>query len=252
MKTVIIIPARYKSVRFPGKALIDIMGKPLIQYVYENALKIKEVDEIYIATDDSRIYNAVIAFGGKVVMTSPLHKSGGDRVAEAAKYIETDIIVNLQGDEPVVEPESVYNLIITMKNDPTLNMTTLIHRIKEMEEFKNPNVVKAVIDKEGYALYFSRAPIPFDRAQLGDNYSQISLGFDAYRHVGIYAYRKEFLLKISSISPAPLEQLECLEQLRVLEYGYKIKTIPSNTISLGIDTPEDLEKFKEYLRLIEK
>jgi len=240
VKIIGIIPARYKSTRLEGKPLADIDGKPMIQHVYERASKSKKLDDLLVATDDQRIIDAVNKFGGKAVLTSEKHPSGSDRVAEVAKKLDADIVVNIQGDEPFINPEMIDEVVEPFENKSLL-MATLMHEVLDESDFENPNVVKVVVDREGFALYFSRSLIPYPRNRID---------FHVYEHIGLYSYRKDFLLKLTKLPPTPLERIESLEQLRALENGYKIKVILTRKeyIPLSIDTEEDLKKAREYIK----
>lgn len=236
-KIAVIIPARYHSVRLPGKPLIEINGKPVIQWVYEQANKSGIADMVIIATDDTRIKDSAEKFGGDVCLTSSKHQSGSDRIAEVVKkYPEISIAVNVQGDEPLICPKSIDKAIQALIDDETMDISTLIREIKDKEEIQNPNLVKVVIDKYKKAMYFSRSPIPYER-QPGN--------FKFYAHIGLYAYRRQSLLEITSLEQSDLEKTECLEQLRALQNGFSIKTIEVDYTPIGIDTPEDLEKFRQ-------
>ena len=238
-KTAIIIPARYGSSRLEGKPLLKVAGKPVIQWVYEKAQQAKLADIIIVATDDERIFNAVKEFGGEVEMTSTEHKCGSDRIREVAdRHPEISYIVNLQGDEPLIEPSAIDAVAKHVKEDDRADISTLIRVLKDEEEINNPNLVKCVIDKEGFALYFSRSKIPFERNTISGNF---------YGHLGIYGYKREALLKMTSLPQTPLEQTESLEQLRALENGMRIKTSVVNFVPVGIDTAQDLEKFKKIV-----
>lgn len=235
-KTAIIIPARYGSSRLEGKPLIEVEGKPVIQWVYEKAQASKLADIIIVATDDERIFNAVKAFGGNVEMTSTEHKCGSDRIKEVVmRHPEISYIVNLQGDEPLIKPESIDDVARNVKDDVLADISTLIRKITP-EEAENPNLVKCVVDNLGFALYFSRSKIPFERNE-GKS--------DFYGHLGIYGYKREALIKMTELPQSSYEQSESLEQLRALQNGMKIKTSIVNFVPIGIDTAEDLEKFKE-------
>ncbi len=241
MIIIAIIPARYASTRFPGKPLAMINGKPLIQYVWESASKASLIDRVIVATDDERIFKTVKEFGGEAFMTSSHHATGTDRITEVAKKNEADIIVNVQGDEPLIEPR-----VIDMAVEPFINrnsglrMGTICTEVKTDNELKDPNVVKVVIDRNGYALYFSRCPIPYKRDG--------GAAHVYYKHIGLYVYTKDFLINFSGLSPTPLEYTEKLEQLRALEHGYKIKVIKTDYDSIGVDTSEDLERVREILK----
>lgn len=238
-KIVVIIPARYHASRFEGKVLVDIYGKPVIQHVYERAKMAKHVDDVIVATDDERIKNAVEKFDGKVVMTSKDHKSGTDRITEVAKNLDADIIINVQGDEPLVYPRMIEQIAQPILDDSSVNVTTLMRRIKNNNDLKNPNVVKLVLDKNSFVLYFSRSPIPYPKSKQN---------FPLYHQVGLYAFRRDFLLKFSKLKPTHLELTEGVELLRVLENGYKIKGVETEYESLDINVPEDVEKVKEMIK----
>lgn len=236
-----IIPARYGSTRLPGKPLRDICGEPMIQHVYKRAAEAEVFNRVLVATDDERIKKRVEDFGGEAVMTSPEHKTGTDRLAEAAQRIEADIIVNIQGDEPLISPAMIGELVHPLLADSNLVMSTLKKEIKNKAEVNNPDLVKVVTDKEGYALYFSRLPIPYLRNQ--------ETGSKFYKHIGLYAYRKEFLLEFAQLAATPLEEAESLEQLRALENGYRIKVVETEHAPIGVDTEEDLEKVRNLMEL---
>ena len=238
MKTVAVIPARWASTRFEGKVLADINGKPMIEHVWRRVKEAQNIDEVLIACDDEKVKNAAENFGASVVMTSPDHPSGSDRIAEAVKDSEAEIILNVQGDEPLIDPKLIDELTLALQGDDSSVMATAIKLIDNDEDLENPNVVKAVVDKHGHALYFSRSTIPYDRD--GER-------CEAYKHLGIYAYRREFLLEYVKMPQSVLEKTERLEQLRVLENGFKIKTIVTDMETIGVDTPEDLEKVLDKL-----
>lgn len=238
-KIAIIIPARYGSTRLPGKPLIKINEKPIIQWVYEKAIQSKYAGQVIVATDDERIFDTVKGFGGNVQMTSAEHQSGSDRIAEIIdKNPEIEIAVNVQGDEPLIKPESIDSSIELLLNDKNADIATLIRVIDDNEEVKNPNVVKAVIDNNGKALYFSRAAIPYERTQKEAVF---------YAHIGLYAYRRESLLQMTKLPQSMLEKAECLEQLRALQNGMTIKTAVVDYKPVGIDTKEDLIHFQGVL-----
>ncbi|MEI7475587.1 MAG: 3-deoxy-manno-octulosonate cytidylyltransferase [bacterium] len=239
-KIVVVIPARYASTRLPGKPLLEVDNKPIIQWVYERASRSKLAGKVIVATDEYKIYNAVKAFGGNVVMTSPTHNSGSDRISEVVlKDAEIEIIVNVQGDEPLISPESIDKSIeVLLKNDQ-IDISTLIRKINDKNEVENPNLVKVVFDSQGNALYFSRSPIPYAR---NEEYAEY------YGHIGLYAYKRESLLKMVSLDQSSYELSESLEQLRALQNGMKIGVIEVDYTPIGIDTPEDFEKFKELLK----
>jgi len=246
MKVLGVIPARYASTRFAGKALADLFGKPMIQHVYERASKAETIDELTVATDDQRIFDAVRAFGGNVAMTAQ-HPTGTDRIAEIASSSDADILVNVQGDEPVIEPAMIDEVVEPLLEDSGIDLGTLAHRISSEAEYLNPNVVKVVIDQAGFAMYFSRSSIPHTRS---DSWTT---DVPAYRHVGLYVYRRYALLDFAQKPPALFETSEGLEQLRFLENGYRMKVVETSYRSIGVDTPEDLEAVKrimgEQLRL---
>jgi 3-deoxy-manno-octulosonate cytidylyltransferase (CMP-KDO synthetase) len=238
MKIIGIIPARYQSTRFPGKPLVDIAGKPMIQHVYERALQAHRLQRVLVATDDPRIMAVVHAFGGEALLTSPEHPSGTDRLAEACRLLDLkddDLIVNIQGDEPLLEPVMIDLLVEALEQTPEVPMATLASVSHSVEAFSDPNVVKVVVNSRMQALYFSRAPIPCRRDATGSPYEFL-------RHLGFYAYRQAFLQQFTQLPPRRLEQVEQLEQLRVLEHGYPIQVALSPFETQGVDTLEDLQK----------
>lgn len=239
MNVLCVIPARYASTRLPGKPLKDIAGKPMICRVYERAAKASRVAATIVATDDSRIYDAVLQHGGKAVMTRKDHPTGTDRLAEVAeKYPDVDLIINVQGDEPLIEPKLIDELAAAFDGDADLQMATVCTEITDESEQQNPNNVKVVMDKQGYALYFSRSLLPYPRHE----------GTPVYKHIGIYAYKRDFLLAYAKMAETPLEHAESLEQLRALENGYRIKVIKTPYRFVGVDTAEDLEKVNAIYR----
>ncbi|MDM0083292.1 3-deoxy-manno-octulosonate cytidylyltransferase [Variovorax sp. J31P179] len=235
----IVIPARYGSTRLPGKPLVDILGKPMVQHVYERALEVPDVDAVVVATDDQRIVDAVAAFGGRSVMTSPYHASGTDRLVEVMASVEADLYINLQGDEPLVRPADLHALARGMWRDTSVVVGTLCHRMLA-EEAKDPNQVKVVLADNGDALYFSRAPIPYVR-------DDSSADYEHFKHVGVYAYRREVLAAYSKLSPPMLEQAEKLEQLRLLAAGLRIRAFQVEPTGPGVDTPEGLEEVRALM-----
>jgi 3-deoxy-manno-octulosonate cytidylyltransferase (CMP-KDO synthetase) len=242
MKVVCIIPSRYHSTRFAGKPLADLCGKPMIQHVYERVLRSKAASFAAVATDDERIAAAVKKFGGNAVMTSPRHRSGTDRIAEAVAGLglaESDIVVNIQGDQPVFAPSQIDEVAEPLLADPSIPMSTLIYKIVRDEEIAHPNAVKVVFDHDHYAIYFSRATIPYVR-DTGNKAVY-------YKHHGIYAYRKDFLDVFTRLPEGVLEKLEALEQLRALEYGYRIKVVETLHDSIEVDTPQELERVKDFI-----
>lgn len=246
MKIVGIIPARYGSVRFPGKALVDLCGKPMIQHVYERTSQVSLFQQVIVATDDIRIQQAVLDFGGNVSMTSRHHATGTDRIAEVARDLTADIVVNVQGDEPLIQPAMIEQAIQPLLDKPEVTISTLKHKITSPEELFNPNVVKVITDSSHQALYFSRSPIPYIKGK--DMWNKGFYDFTFYRHVGLYAYRQEFLLTFIDLPHTPLEIVEGLEQLRALEHGYAINVVETSYESIGIDTPEDAENVIKLLQ----
>ncbi len=242
MTAVGVIPARYASTRFPGKPLADLCGRPLIQHVYERARRSKTLARVVVATDDLRIRDAVAVFGGDVQLTEVHHPSGTDRVAEVAASLSSEIVVNIQGDEPLIEPAMIDEAVSPFFTEPDLVMGTVCHRLEREEEWLNPHVVKVVRDRRGFALYFSRAPIPYVRVK-----SQPL----CYKHIGLYVYRRDFLLRLASLPPTPLEESEQLEQLRALEHGFPIKVVETKYDSIGVDTLEDLKRIERIVAAME-
>jgi 3-deoxy-manno-octulosonate cytidylyltransferase (CMP-KDO synthetase) len=239
-RVVAIIPARYESTRLPGKPLADIQGQPMIQRVYERAARAPGVDRVLVATDDARIRDAVKRFGGEAVMTSAAHRTGTDRIAEVAAELDADVIVNVQGDLPLLDPAVVASAIAPLRADPGLPMATIKTAIRSDEELRNPNVVKVVTDRDGFALYFSRSPLPYWRDGLPAE------GL-AHKHIGLYVYRRDFLLTFARLEATPLEQAEQLEQLRALEWGFRIKVVEVAAASIEVDTLRDLERARAML-----
>ncbi len=239
MKIIGIIPARWASTRFEGKVLTDICGKPMLQHVWERSKKSECLDDLIIACDDERILAAAKEFGANTVLTSKDHESGTDRIAEAAENLDGNIIVNIQGDEPLISHVIIDSLVNALLEDSACSMGTIIKVIGCKGELKNPNVVKVVVDGEMNALYFSRYPIPSNREKNKE--------IVYYKHLGIYAYQKDFLLSFKNLPKSNLESAEHLEQLRALEYGYKIKTVVTDIDTIGVDTPEDLKQVESLL-----
>lgn len=240
MNTLCVIPARYASTRLPGKPLADIAGKPMIVRVYEQASKAKRLSGVIAAVDDERVYEAVVSHGGRAMMTAKNHPTGTDRLAEVAvAHPEAELIINVQGDEPLIEPDLIDALAAAFEGDEELQMATVKSPMTDENEMKNPNNVKVVTDKNGYALYFSRSLLPYPRE---------ASGVTVYKHIGIYAYRRDFLLRYARMEPTALERTESLEQLRALENGYKIKVIATDFRFVGVDTPEDLAEVNRLYR----
>ena len=239
MKTVAIIPARYASTRFPGKPLTKIQGVTMIERVYRQASKASLLSSVLVATDDDRIFQAVRAFGGNVVMTRDDHRSGTDRLAEVAQlHADIDIVVNVQGDEPLIDPNTIDAAIEPLLRDSSLQMSTIAAPITDLDEVNSPDVVKVVLDQHGQALYFSRCPIPLYRdAATGPH----------LRHVGLYVYRRACLLRLAELPATPLEKAESLEQLRALEHGIRIKVVTGNYRAIAVDKPADLEEVERHL-----
>lgn len=238
-KTAIIIPSRYASTRLHAKPLIEVNGKPIIQWVYEKASAVKQADDVIVATDHEEIFNCVKSFGGNVEMTKVDHKCGSDRIAEVAqRHPEMEYIINLQGDEPMITPESIDSVITALKNEHNADIATLLRIIDDENEINNPNLVKCVIDNNNFALYFSRSKIPYER-----NIGEATF----YGHIGLYGYKRNALFKMTSLEQTMLEKTESLEQLRALQSGMKIITSIVNFKPIGIDTKEDVEEFKKAL-----
>ena len=240
--SVAVIPARFNSARLPGKPLADIAGQTMIEHVYRRAERANAVDSVLVATDDSRIADVVSNFGGNVCLTRSDHLSGSDRLAEVAESLTCDIIVNVQGDEPLLNPLLIDAVLGRLLIDPSVSIATARCAITDQSEFNNPNVVKVVVNSAGDALYFSRSPIPYpqNEATLSDNV----FGF---KHIGLYAYRRPILLELGKLSPTALERTEQLEQLRALQYGYRITTVETDDNPIGVDTAEDLDKVRRLV-----
>lgn len=238
------IPSRYGSTRFPAKPLALISGQPMIRHVYQCASLCPDISEVYVVTDDDRIKKCVEEFGGKAVMTRREHQSGTDRIAEAVQILglkDNDLVVNVQGDQPLFDPSIISILTAPLVKDPAIPMSTVVCRLTDEAEIQNINIVKVVMDNNGFALYFSRSRVPFYRDLKSDNIY--------YKHLGFYAYRKDFLLKFSGLPAGMLESAERLEQLRVLEFGYKIKVVETIHDSVEVDAPEDIQKVERMLKL---
>jgi len=238
---VAIIPARYQSTRLPAKALADIAGRPMIEHVYRRASDAQTVTAVIVATDDDRIVRAVEAFGGVAVMTRADHLTGTDRLAEVVSSLTCGIVVNVQGDEPLLDPAVIDAVARPLMETPSLELCTACRPLQSDDEFRNPNVVKVVCDLNRRALYFSRAPIPFPRGA-----GEAALAA-ARAHVGLYAYRRDVLLRIANLPPAAIEGVESLEQLRALAHGIGVHVVETNHHSIGVDTPEDLARVRQWL-----
>ena len=242
MNAIGIIPARWASTRFEGKVLADIAGKPMIQHVWENAKESLVLDDVIVATDSEKVIKAVEEFGGKAVYTSKDQPSGTDRIIEAVTSIDVNVVVNIQGDEPLIRHMIIDRLASAVLEDKKAQIATAVKKITDDKEIQDPNIVKVVVDKEGYALYFSRSPIPYVRDKEDKEKTQY------FKHIGIYAYTKDFLFVYRGLPPSRLEAAEKLEQLKVLESGHKIKTVETELDTIGVDTPEDLERVKGALK----
>lgn len=240
MEAIGVIPARYSSKRFSGKVLAGICGKPMVQHVWEQAKKALLLDEVIIACDDERVFKVASDFGANCVMTAKGHLSGSDRITEVISAIDVKIVVNIQADEPLIKALMIDSLVEAFLRDDSIYMATLIKRIEDISEVSNPNIVKVVVDKNNFALYFSRAPIPY---KVKDSKQKPVY----YKHIGIYAYTKDFLFTYKNIPPSSLEYAERLEQLRVLEEGFRIKLIETKFDTIGVDTPKDLEMVERIL-----
>ena len=240
MKVIAIIPARYGSTRFPGKPLVHIMGIPMIQWVYENVKKVETISAVYVATDNQQIYDTVQGFGGKALMTSSEHTCGSDRIAECLRRLniaDETVVLNIQGDEPLIRKEMIGDLIACF-DDPGVYMGTLKKLITSEDEFVNPNVVKVITDRNGDAIYFSRYAIPYEREGKKSNH---------YKHIGAYGYTAKFLLQYCKLPKSDLEIAESLEQLRVIENGYKIRVKETQYQTIGVDTPEQIKQVEQML-----
>ncbi len=258
MSVLAVIPARYGSVRFPGKPLALLAGKPMIQHVYEQVAKAKRVQEVVVATDDQRIIDAIKRCGGTAILTSASARSGSERVAEVARTRDAQVVINVQGDEPLVHPDMVDQLAEFLERHAAVPMASLMTPLHDEAAAASPNVVKVVVDRDGFALYFSRAPIPYVRKDQGGSGFRAqgsgdlppaqSLQPRAYKHIGVYGYQRHFLLQFPHLEPTRLEQQEGLEQLRALEHGYRIKLLETIHDSVGVDTPEDLKRVENLLK----
>ena len=241
MKIIAVIPARYASTRFPAKLMQDLGGKTVILCTYEAAISTNLFDDVFVVTDSDLIFNEIISNGGKAIMSIKEHESGSDRIAEAVEHMEVDIVINVQGDEPFINKKPLEELIEVLKNDTEkkVDLGSLMFQISDKEEINNPNNVKVITDQQGFALYFSRSVIPYPREE--------NAGVRYMKHIGIYAFRKEALMDFYRLPMLSLEASEKLEQLRYLEYGKRIKMVETSHGSIGIDTPEDLERARKLL-----
>jgi len=241
MKVIAVIPARYASTRFPAKLMQDLGGKTVITRTYEAAVNTNLFDDVFVVTDSDLIFNEIVSQGGKAIMSTKEHESGSDRIAEAVSNLDVDIVINIQGDEPFIDKDSLLKLIQVYKNDTKgeVDLASLMREITEIPDIENPNNVKVVVDQSGFALYFSRSVIPYPREK--------NVGVRYMQHVGIYAFRKQALMDFYNLPMKSLEASEKLEQLRYLEFGKRIKMVETNHVGIGIDTPEDLEKARRLL-----
>lgn len=241
MKIIAVIPARYASTRFPAKLMQDLGGKTVILKTYQAAIATQLFDDVFVVTDSDLIFNEIVNHGGKAIMSIKEHESGSDRIAEAIENLNVDIVVNVQGDEPFIDREPLAKVIEVFKNDKEnkVDLVSLMRNISDKNDIENPNIVKVIVDQQGFALYFSRSVIPYPRAE--------NVGVKYMQHIGIYAFRKQALLDFYRLPMLSLEASEKLEQLRYLEYGKRIKMVETNHVSIGIDTIEDLEKARKML-----
>lgn len=245
MRILGIIPARFASSRFPGKPLVNIGGKSMIRRVYEQVSQTERVEKVVVATDDRRIYDHILEFGGQALMTGTEHRSGTDRCAEVAEVLpEFDIIVNVQGDEPFIQPQQIELAVQPLLDDPACQIATLAKKISDPDLIQNPHIVKVVFNNSRRALYFSRSPLPYVRNRPPENWPKVG---KFYKHIGLYAFKSSVLRKIAALPPSPLEKLEGLEQLRWLENGYAIQVSLTKRETIGVDTPEDLERVQRLL-----
>lgn len=242
MDVIGVIPARYYSSRFEGKVLADILGKPMIQHVWERAKEARLLEDLIIACDDERVANASSGFGAKVVMTSKGHACGTDRIIEVVNPLDVKIVINIQADEPLIHPTMIDNVAQALLDDSKISIATIMKKIDDLQVLSDPNVVKVVVDRNNFALYFSRSVIPF-HAQNSEVKSPVY-----YKHIGLYGYTKDFLFTYKNLPASNLEKIECLEQLRVLEEGFRIRLVETKFDTVGVDTHEDLEKVKLYLQ----
>ena len=242
MEVIGVIPARYSSTRFTGKVLADILGKPMIQHVWERAKQSLLLEDLIIACDDERVVNAAKEFGAKVIFTAKAHLCGTDRIVEVVNPIDVKIVINIQGDEPLIHPSMIDRVAQALLDDTSISMATIMKKIENPKELTDPNVVKVVVDKNNFALYFSRTAIPHH----ADNSEVRNPVY--YKHIGLYGYTKDFLFTYKNLAVSNLEKIECLEQLRVLEEGFRVRVIETEHETVGVDTPEDLARVKHYLQ----
>ena len=242
MEVIGVIPARYSSTRFTGKVLADILGKPMIQHVWERAKQSLLLEDLIIACDDERVLNAAKEFGAKVIFTAKAHLCGTDRIVEVVNPIDVKIVINIQGDEPLIHPSMIDRVAQALLDDTSISMATIMKKIENPKELTDPNVVKVVVDKNNFALYFSRTAIPHH----ADNSEVRNPVY--YKHIGLYGYTKDFLFTYKNLAVSNLEKIECLEQLRVLEEGFRVRVIETEHETVGVDTPEDLARVKHYLQ----
>ncbi|MCM8797209.1 MAG: 3-deoxy-manno-octulosonate cytidylyltransferase [Candidatus Omnitrophica bacterium] len=241
MQVIGVIPSRYSSSRFEGKVIADLLGKPMIQHVWERAKQAKTLDEVIIACDDERVAKVAVGFGAKVTMTSKDHACGTDRISEVVNPLDVEIVINIQADEPLIHPTMIDNVALCLLEDKNICMATAMKKIEDSATLVDPHVVKVVVDKNNFALYFSRAAIPF-QARNSEVKNPVY-----YKHIGLYGYTKDFLFTYKNLPVSNLEKIERLEQLRVLENGFRIKVIETKYDTIGVDTPDDLEKVKAFL-----
>jgi len=240
MDAIGIIPARFAATRFEGKVLANILGKPMIQHVWEKAKESKSLDDLIIACDDQRIEKKAKEFGAKVILTSKSHSSGTDRLTEIVQPLDVKVVINIQADEPLLHFTMIDDMVRLLLEDPSIVMATVIKRMEDKQEISDSNIVKVVIDKDDFALYFSRSPIPYLNAESNESVY--------YKHIGLYAYTKDFLFTFRNLPESKLEDMEKLEQLRVLEAGFRIKTVQTKFDTIGVDTPQDLQKVEEKIK----
>ncbi len=241
-----VIPARYGSTRFPGKVLKPLRGRPIVEWVWRQAKKASRVDDVWIATDDERVMKAAESFGARAFMTSPELPSGSDRIAAVVAEVDVDLVVNIQGDEPCIDPATIDRAVEALEGDSGAMVSTARFKLERLEDLDNPNVVKVISDCRGRALYFSRSPLP-SLARVEHDAESDELPIEAFKHLGMYVYRKEALMKFCSMAPSNFERIEKLEQLRFLENGYPIQVVDAESDSIGVDTPEDLEELSHIL-----